>query len=54
MDAQRNEKGRLWKGYLVDVLNPAEKGFTYFRAATWGKAIYHPTGRLPPGTVRPR
>jgi hypothetical protein len=49
-----DEDGRLWKGYLVDVLNQAEKGYTYQRAATWGRAIFHATGRLPPGTVTPR
>jgi len=49
-----DEEGRLWKGYLVDIINPAEKGYTYQRAATWGQAIYHPKGKLPPGTVMPR
>jgi hypothetical protein len=49
-----DEEGRLWRGKLVDVLNPGEKGLTYFRAATWGKAIYHRTGHLPKGAVAPR
>jgi hypothetical protein len=49
-----DEDGRLWKGYLVDIINPQEKGYTYQRAATWGQAIYHPRGQLPPGTVAPR
>lgn len=35
-----DDEGRLWKGYLVDITNPKEKGFTYQRAATWGQAIY--------------
>jgi len=35
-----DEGGRLWKGYLVDVLNPKEEGYTHARAATWGKAIF--------------
>lgn len=42
-----DEGGRLWKGYLVDVLNPdVVRGLpdantqTFARAATWGKAIY--------------
>lgn len=35
-----DEDGRLWKGYLVDIVNSQEKGFTYQRAATWGQAIY--------------
>lgn len=49
-----DEEGRLWRGYLVDVLNPNEKGFTYWSALTWGRAVFHPAGRLPPGTVAPR
>jgi hypothetical protein len=49
-----DEDGRVWRGYLIDVLNPAAKGFTYQRALTWGRAVYHPTGRLPRGTVVPR
>jgi hypothetical protein len=49
-----DDDGRLWKGLLVDGLNPNEKGFTYQRAQTWGRAIYHPTGNLAPGTVVPR
>ncbi len=49
-----DEEGRLWKGYLVDVTNPQEKGFTYQTAKTWGRAIFQPTGKLPPGTVVPR
>lgn len=49
-----DEEGRLWRGYLVDVLNPDEKDFTYFSARTWGKAIYHATGKLPAGTVKSR
>jgi hypothetical protein len=49
-----DDYGRLWKGLLVDGLNPNEKGFTYQRAQTWGRAIYHKTGNLAPGTVVPR
>jgi hypothetical protein len=49
-----DDDGRLWKGLLVDGLNPHEKGFTYQRAQTWGRAIYHKTGNLAPGTVVPR
>ena len=49
-----DEDGRLWKGYLVDIVNPHEKGFTYQRAATWGQAIYHAKGMLPKGAVTPR
>lgn len=49
-----DEEGRLWRGYLVDVLNPNEKGFTYWSAGTWGRAVYHDKGKLPPGAVSPR
>lgn len=31
--------GRLWKGMLVDLLNPSEQGTTYSRGATWGKLL---------------
>jgi len=34
--------GRLWKGMLVDLLNPAESGTTYSRGATWGKLLLRP------------
>jgi hypothetical protein len=49
-----DDDGRLWKGLLVDGLNPHEKGYTYQRAQTWGRARYHKTGNLAPGTVVPR
>jgi hypothetical protein len=49
-----DEEGRLWRGYLVDILNPDEKGFTYQRARTWGRAVFHKAGELAPGTVVPR
>jgi hypothetical protein len=49
-----DDDGRLWKGLLVDGLNPYEKGYTYQRAQTWGRARYHKTGNLAPGTVVPR
>lgn len=49
-----DEEGRLWKGYLVDVTNPQEKGFTYQTARTWGRAIFHANGQLPPGAATPR
>jgi hypothetical protein len=35
-----DEEGRLWRGYLIDVIHPRETGFTYQRAATWARAIY--------------
>jgi ferric-dicitrate binding protein FerR (iron transport regulator) len=44
--------GRIWAGHLVDVLNPEDSGWTYKRAATWGKAVWHEKGHLPPGTVK--
>ncbi|MBA4190020.1 MAG: hypothetical protein C0467_18705 [Planctomycetaceae bacterium] len=48
-----DESGKVWKGQLVDVTNPRETGWNFQRAATWGKAVYHPRGNLPPGTVTP-
>jgi hypothetical protein len=48
-----NESGRVWKGQLIDVTNPSETGWNFQRAATWGRAVYHPLGHLPPGTVVP-
>jgi hypothetical protein len=49
-----DEEGRVWRGYLIDAINPDEQGFTYQRAATWARAVYHPAGRLAPGIVSPR
>ena len=46
--------GKTWKGQLIDGVNPAEHGWNFHNAATWGRAIYHPSGPLAPGTVRPR
>ena len=48
------EDGLTWKGQLIDVVNPDEKGWNFDNAATWGRAIYHPRGGLPEGSVRPR
>jgi len=46
-------EGRQWKGQLIDVVNPAETDWNFQNAATWGRAIYHAEGDLPPDTVRP-
>ncbi|MEX0867256.1 MAG: hypothetical protein WD030_07850 [Pirellulales bacterium] len=46
-------EGRNWRGQLIDGVNPLETGWNFQRAATWGKAIYHEQGDLPPGTVVP-
>ena len=35
-----NGSGRLWQGHLIEIFNPKESGWTFLRAATWGKAIY--------------
>jgi len=48
-----DEGGRVWQGYLIDVINPAAKGFTYQKAATWARTILHRQGQLRPGTVKP-
>jgi hypothetical protein len=45
--------GLKWQGQLIDMLNPAEHAWNFQQAATWGKAVYHREGRLPPGTVGP-
>ncbi|HEX7899563.1 MAG TPA: hypothetical protein VF950_17475 [Planctomycetota bacterium] len=48
------EDGWTWKGQLIDGVNPDETGWNFMNAGTWGRAVYHPRGDLPPGTVRPR
>jgi hypothetical protein len=45
-------QGKTWQGQLIDVANPLEKGWNFYNAGTWGRAIYHPAGRLPADTVR--
>lgn len=50
-----DEGGRIWRGHVIEVTNPGSRGLTgmtHMRAAFWGKAIYHPDGNLPPGTVK--
>lgn len=46
--------GKAWKGQLIDVMQAQEPGWNFDRAATWGRALYHATGRLPVGMVVPR
>ncbi len=45
-------QGQTWQGQLIDVANPDVRGWNFYNAATWGKAVYHSAGRLAPGTVR--
>lgn len=45
-------QGQTWQGQLIDVVNPGERGWNFYNAGTWGKAKYHASGHLPPGTVR--
>jgi hypothetical protein len=40
-----DESGRVWQGHLVDISNSRESGWTFQRAATWGRAIYDPSSR---------
>jgi hypothetical protein len=47
-------EGRLSRGHLVEITNLAVQPYRFLRASTWGKALYHEHGRLPPGTVAPR
>lgn len=46
-------QGQTWQGQLIDVANPDVRGWNFYNAGTWGKAIYHSSGRLPEGTVQP-
>lgn len=39
-----DSNGRDWRGHLIDVLNPAEKGWDFQNAATWGRAVYGRSG----------
>jgi hypothetical protein len=45
--------GQTWQGQLIDVANTDVRGWNFYNAATWGKAIYHSSGRFPQGTVHP-
>jgi len=47
------EDGRIWRGHLVEIIRPDVEGHAFLRADMWGKAVYHPQGDLPPGTVKP-
>jgi hypothetical protein len=42
--------GKLSRGHWVDITNPAESGFdhmySFMRGPSWGKAVFHTTGRL--------
>ncbi len=46
-----DRNGKLSRGHLVEITNPDEPVYNFLRAVTWGKAVYHATGNLPPGTV---
>lgn len=35
-----DSNGRDWRGHLIDIVNPAEKGWDFQNAATWGRAVY--------------
>jgi hypothetical protein len=48
-----DEHGQSWQGQLIDVANTDVRGWNFYNAATWGKAIYHSSGRFPQGTVHP-
>jgi hypothetical protein len=39
--------GRVWRGQLVDVLNPERAGWTFQRADTWGRAEWSAPPRTP-------
>jgi hypothetical protein len=56
-----DRNGKLSRGHLVDITNPAESGFDhmygFMRGPSWGKAVFHPAGPLsrpigqPPATA---
>ena len=35
-----DSNGRDWRGLLIDIVNPAETGWIFQNAATWGRASY--------------
>ncbi len=49
-----DRNGKLSRGHLVEITNPDEPVYNFQRAVTWGKAVYHATGNLAPGTVASR
>ena len=40
--------GRIWKGHIIEGRSPGIPGHPHLQARTWGRAIYHQTGNLPP------
>ncbi len=48
-----DQEGKFSRGHLVEITNPQAGPFRFLRASTWGKAIYHDRGALPPNTVTP-
>jgi ferric-dicitrate binding protein FerR (iron transport regulator) len=36
-----DSSGRLWRGHLTEIRNPAVTGVTHLLAPTWGRAVYH-------------
>jgi hypothetical protein len=49
-----DQDGKLSRGYLTEITNLDMQPYRFLRASTWGKALYHQRGNLPPGTVVPR
>lgn len=49
-----DEEGHLSRGHLVEITRLDDQPFRFLRARTWGRAVYHGTGHLPPDTVAPR
>jgi len=48
-----DEDGRTSRGHLVEVTYPPAGPYLFINSATWGRALYHAKGKLPPGTVQP-
>jgi hypothetical protein len=39
-----DQEGKVSRGNLVEITNPAAGPFRFLRAETWGKAVYQPAG----------
>jgi len=49
-----DDEGRVSRGHLVEITNIDIQPFKFLRGNTWGKAIFHAEGDLPPDTVAPK
>ncbi|MBI1368372.1 MAG: hypothetical protein GC162_06925 [Planctomycetes bacterium] len=49
-----DELGRISRGHLVEITSPSAQPYLFLNGSTWGRAIFHDAGHLPPGTVQPQ